>query len=566
MSDLISTICDFGRAPDGKKAFEAWLGMDDALGFLKGNAKERELVIYAANVHTFINVVIVPNALLDPPDIDDLMEWNFNATSSWGIWTRFSDPPEISIGKPLDNMGKTFSHGEQLVFARSFEGRIGNKSYYEILQKFIHLFDLHFLAERNAYCRLDERGDIEEVVRIVRVPRSKDDWFSSTMISVDRDVLDDYLHLTDSSLVRMFDFTRYRPGSFGGWNHPIDSKETKEPEFAFRMGFEPGHAAYIRGVQVIRSAATRTDLLRRHGFPREEKREYASFITYDWRHRTVCEISTEPGATANYFQKSDLPFEVSPAFFRPEVLLKYKADTEKYSLKDRSISCRGSWYLKSYDINDAGQIHAYICDLRHLPYEEQLYWKGYNEPPKGPISKRAFTTDFEGQFYSGYDALSSLKHMLAELKDRGIPWWTLRDDDLPHKVHYPVTASPDEWADEIIRLDQLLIEGFEEKWLREKARLLGRTTDPAFRSLKLAEECLIGLEFETDHAANILGPLREVHGLRSKLKGHATGQDATELKKKALADYGSYKEHYRSLVQRCDESMHTIVEALDKVK
>jgi hypothetical protein len=35
-------------------------------------------------------------------------------------------------------------------------------------------------------------------------------------------------------------------------------------------------------------------------------------------------MSTAPDATANYFTESDLPFETTPAFFRPEVLLRTK--------------------------------------------------------------------------------------------------------------------------------------------------------------------------------------------------------------------------------------------------
>ena len=64
------------------------------------------------------------------------------------------------------------------------------------------------------------------------------------------------------------------------------------------------------------------------------------------------------------------------------MLLKYKKDPEKYLLEDRSITARNSWYLKTYDINAAGQVHTYLIYLSHLPYEEQVYWKSANEAPK----------------------------------------------------------------------------------------------------------------------------------------------------------------------------------------
>ena len=78
----------------------------------------------------------------------------------------------------------------------------------------------------------------------------------------------------------------------------------------------------------------------------------------DLSHTLLENISTDPSATTNYFEanKNSLPYEVSPAFFRPEVLLKYKADREKYTINEehRLISCRGGRELRTYDINEAG--------------------------------------------------------------------------------------------------------------------------------------------------------------------------------------------------------------------
>jgi hypothetical protein len=133
---------------------------------------------------------------------------------------------------------------------------------------------------------------------------------------------------------------------------------------------------------------------------------------------------------------------------------------------------------------------------------------------------------------------------------------------LVDKAHSPVTAAADEWGNDIMSLDQLLVEGFNEKWLKDKATLLGRSPQPHWRSLKFVEECLIGLGFEADHAAKIVAPLRELHELRSKLKGHASGDGARELQSKALAEHGSYRAHFKELCARCDASLADISAAL----
>ncbi|HEX4133114.1 MAG TPA: hypothetical protein VHY84_00730 [Bryobacteraceae bacterium] len=199
-----------------------------------------------------------------------------------------------------------------------------------------------------------------------------------------------------------------------------------------------------------------------------------------------------------------------------------------------------------------------------MPYSEQLHWKAHNEAPKAGISKRAFETDFKGQWYSEYDALSSLQEILHQLYSKDVPWWTLRNESLIGLVHYPVTASVDEWSDELLRLDQLVNEGFQSKWLRQRAELLGRTPPSNFGSLKLIEECLLGVQFEQADVSALTEAPRELHHLRSKMKGHAAGQEAIAIRKRLLDEHGSLKSHFVSLCQRCDESIRAISKAFDE--
>jgi hypothetical protein len=560
MADAIDRLNEISEPPSQPEAFNTWLEIGNALDFLSDNARQDEFIVYASDRSSFIHTILAPASALNPPDIDDLMSWSCNPTSSWGISVQFSEPRSVWISPPLDHTGsKTLNQGEQLVFLRDFDGRSG-KTYYEILQKFTHLFGLHYMEERHAYCRLDERGDVEDMIRIVERP-GKGEESGTNMITFSRDLLDEYLVLTDSVIVRTFDFTRFRPGNFSGWGAAHEARFRSDGDMHYRSHVEPGYASYLRGIQLVRSLATKEQIMSRHDHTAKKERQYASFIAQDWKNNVIREISCAPGQTANYFTKSKLPFELSPTFFNPEVLLKYKADSEKYRLAGRSISCRGAWSLQTYDINDAGQVHTYLVYLRNLPYEEQLYWKSYNEEPKAPISKRAFTTDFEGTWHLEYDPLNSLKQAIGDLHRDQVEWWTLRAGSLRDQLHYPVTTSADEWATEILNLDQLVVEGFETKSLRSKAQSLGRTPEANFASLKLLEECLLGLGFAEEDASKIAAPLREVHDLRSKVKGHASGKDGAAIKKQILRDHGSYKDHFRSICQRCDESVRSIAEA-----
>jgi hypothetical protein len=154
----------------------------------------------------------------------------------------------------------------------------------------------------------------------------------------------EYLAASNASLVRMFDFTLLRRSDFSGWPDGLEQKINESPDFFYRRKVIPGYATCTRGVQIIRirrSPHTIFTGLKDRWFGKENK-QYVEFTAYDWRNNRVTKISTDPAATTNYFRaKGNMrPFELSPAFFRPEVLLRYKADHDKYMVAS-AIFCAG---------------------------------------------------------------------------------------------------------------------------------------------------------------------------------------------------------------------------------
>lgn len=547
--------------PTSKEDFDTWVQQKDILPFLEGEIEEENIVIYAALPHAFIHAIFIPNVELNKSVVDDLQEWNENPYSGWGLSVSSED---AWIEEPLaGSRSKTISEGEQIIFARSFEGVESHRRYFELQQRISHVLGLHYMPERNAWCKLDKFGDILDIVKVVEVQDLPNNE-SGVIITANKDVLGEYAGVCDFLLCRTFDFTRFRIGGFSGWGKVSPNGFGNDKDIFGQIVVQNEHASFTRGVQVKNISIPKEQIINNTWgrSSSEGEKQYAAFIAYDWKIKRIAEISCDPSCLANYFTKSDLPFTTTPAFFRPEVLLKYKSDHDKYSLEHRSISCRGSWYLQTFDVNEAGQVHTYLGYLNRLPYEEQLHWKQYNEKPKAPISKRAFATDFEGQFYDEYDPLLSLTQKLEELHRAKVDWWHLRGENALKNVHYPYTTSTDEWANEILNLDQLLVEGFEEKWLRRKATELGRNPDVKLRELKLVEQCLIGLGFEEDHAYKIMSPFHEVHNLRSIVKGHAGGSDAAQLRRNALKEYGSFRKHFEYLCSSCDESLHVLIGVL----
>jgi hypothetical protein len=497
----------------------AWLlGAADAVEFMRRDAHADDIIIWASTEHVFIHSFLAPSEKTTPPDFDDLRGAMVFPEASWGIEhvSGGGNPDRVYLSSPLESPGcKSLVGGEKLIFNRSFDGMKDYVPQIEISQKLVHSLRLHFVSERRAYCKLNDHGDFEDIINIVQIPNGWRDR-DGTVITIRAAEFYEYMTLSKMTLIRKFDFTRTSE-NFSHWNYD-DQSECESSDLSYRYGTGPA-ASFCHGVQVIASPISYKDVLQRHINAREGVgRRYVPFIIHDWRNKRIVEVSAAPGNLTNYFAKTQgLPFEVSPAFFRPEVLHKYKSNPEKYTIEERTISCRGAWHLETYDINAEGQVHSYIIYLSRLPYEEQLYWRSFNEPPKGPISNRSIQTDFEGTWSTEYDPLESLKRQVQALDKLAPPWWIPRRDGLIRIVHKPATDSAAEWADEIHKLDQMLVEGFQPRRLRELITDRGGKFEQQWQSLRLLEEMFVAGGMPPTEARALIEPLRTLHALRTPL-------------------------------------------------
>jgi len=407
---------------------------------------------------------------------------------------------------------------------------------------------------------LDSRGDIEDVIKVIQLNQGSA-WDFITVVTIQRNELDKFMALSKTWLVLRFDFTRVRWGSFSGWGEI--KRYNKDHVDLYYHGGTGGQGSYCNGVMIVRPQVTVADLI--HQWKAEEDRswrQYATFKIFDRKNDVNTETSCAPECLSNYFQESNLPWEISPAFFRAEVLHRFKADPEKYALEDRSIRCRNAWYLKTYDINEEGQVHTYIGYLADLPYEEQLYWQAFNEWPKGPISQRAYHTDIIGDWYREHDPLIALKHTISLLDVTPPVWWKRRGDDLAGAVRYPATDSVKEWGDEILALDQFLIEGFLLKPIRVLAEEGGRRVETTWGSLRLLQEVLAARGHTEDSAKAVVVPMQRLHALRTEVRGHATAEKKQAAEAKARTDFGTLRAHFRSLVADCENAFNSVLASL----
>jgi hypothetical protein len=542
-----------------------WLrGAASAVDYLVKNMHSGEVIIYTNAGQALTHSVLAPRAGVTPPDGDVLQQTQIDPYAHWALEhvSGGGQPDRMYLSPPVDSYGcKALEGAEQLVFRRQFTGVDKGPPRTELSQPLVQALDLYWLDEESAYCKLDEDGDVEPVIRL-RDLSTQTNEPGAMLVTIKAEALHRYMAVTETVLVTRFDFTRFITGSFGGWGEPTRS-EVNEDDLFYHGGIQ-ANGSFVNGALILRPVLTKAMLIgkARRNWDQADK-QYAVFKAHDWKNDNLAEISCAPSDLASYFEPdSPLPFQTTPAFFRPDVLLKYKSDPEKYRLEHRSIHARGGWYLKTYDVNEAGQVHTYLRYLADLPYKEQLYWQSFNEWPKAPISRRAKQTDFDGDFSTEPDPLEHVKYEISKLDGLKPAYWQPRGEALRQAVHYPLTASVEEWSNAILALDQLVVEGFATKPLRKRLTDAGRTFDKQWGTLKLLQDVLIAGGLDEDEAADIMIPLRSTHELRSKTKGHAAESEKAALVKKAKTDHGSLPAHFRALVTSIQESFDRLIELL----
>lgn len=554
------------RQDDKELSKDDWSGQTDFYDYLKAQQTANQVLLYGSGIDEgslIIEAFFVPKKSLAKIPKSRLYDWDNPMSDLWScgeVWGG-GEPPRVEFNVNNLRIGqKVITDSQNLVFRRSFEGRSQDKNYYEIAQFFTHAHGLHWVPERQAWSKFDDQGDIEDSIQLHEVIERGDR--KSIAITVDREILELHLTATDTVLVQVYDCTRWR-NPFHAWPEGPEDKKIADDCIFYKIKNAGAIGSYSRGVSLIRPKLTPYELgAKLHD--KDKVKEYETFITQDWKNRRIAEVSCSPDALASYFEKdSDLPLQQSPVFFNADVLNKYKADPDKYSMEHRSISCRNSWYLKTYDINEAGQVHTYITYLGNLPFKEQTYWKSFNEPPKAPISKRAYTTDFEGSFDVEPDPLQDLIRTIKQLHSDRKDWFYLKSEELTGRIHYPATTSNKEWEDALITLNKLVIESLEQGPIQRKAQALGAKGDPTWRSIKWMGVLLECLSVEGEQVQEIIQPFRDLQFLRTKLSAHANGQEAAKIRADLLREHKTSKNHIINLCERLEKSLSSFSEIYD---
>ena len=564
---LVQALAAVERAPEAPNDLSRWLDGAAHLELLRRDLEGDELIVAAlSSGHTCINSYVVPANLPEiGEDILSLYDWSpnpFHHTAASYSWADEGDRLR-AVRRDDDVWSRPPAGVSPLVFFRAPEGSgSGDSISREIAQDFVHASGIHWRRDRRAYSRLDLRGDWTDIVS-----RTIDDESAGAdLFSARREWIDLHLVALDAVLVRVFEFVLKRPSLPGGFDFRDHvAREVRDDlTLQYRELVSDGNFTMIDGVQVIRPRLSPREveqLVSEGGIRDPSESEPVDFTVLDIRNSGVVQVSTDPSSTTNYYEArhNSLPFDTSPAFFRPEVLARYQADGEKYTVREHWITCRALWNL-DYSVNDAAQVAVYICDLRMLPHEEQMYWSIFNEPPQAGLSDRAILTDFLGQWPEDATPREKLVITLQRWSKSKVAWWTWHAEGAPELLVVPRTGSRDEWARAVGALSNGVVEGFVVKELRRTLRDEGTEFDKEWKSIALLERILAVRGIAAPDGR--LTFLREVREGRNVSGVHATGVKKHELATTILDQHGTYAAHFEYLCEGLANELALVEQAL----
>jgi hypothetical protein len=294
---------------------------------------------------------------------------------------------------------------------------------------------------------------------------------------------------------------------------------------ARRIGEEWGTLSRLLGRRLIGPLPKSESGMRPYSDGHPE--HYPEFVIGTDSDGTPQRFSCEPDRLANYFGANpDAPHYLTPVYFRREVLMRYYAAPERYSVDDGAIRCAALWHLR-IDNHLPDHVAAYLGDLGcYLPESERLHWLAYNVAADAGISKTKFLRDFCAEFADPEKEDLLFKHRLEQFnaawaKKYSFPLFlplAAGDGHLFTGLREPLSDSQTEFDSQVLALAKILIDSLNE---REIVRGLANVPKDA----KGISKFELYLESRGSAArVEAIGFLRQLQDLRSTGVGHRKGR------------------------------------------
>lgn len=362
---------------------------------------------------------------------------------------------------------------EPFVLYRSANYDIDN--YVELSQDFrvlLNMHDRYVSPTEHCFVVDNENGDWEKVAEI-----------KGETIRIKLTILRKYLALRRMNLLLFFDEMRFSQQSFQELGlTPIMNQIVKDDDYIYNYSSLVNcHAdsnksgGWIMGKCVLRY---REKDYNRDSFDQDDG-QYAEFI-YDYDDEgEPMSHSCKKETLSNYFvANGDNPLEMTPIFFKKEVLDKYYSNPNKYTVSDGAVGCEGSWSLH-IDNDHRNYVIVPLVYLGNLDYSEQLYWKGYNVSPEREMgfSKTAYTRWIEGKFCDPTFPDLQFKYRFKQFnkkweKQFGWPLFLplIDEDEHRYKTLHCLTTENNhsDFDEQILSMTKLVVDSLNQKCLQSE--------------------------------------------------------------------------------------------------
>jgi len=414
-----------------------------------------------------------------------------------------------------------------LVVVREFRGAW--PSYIELCEEFRHFHNLAEDHENQRLLDFDESGYKVEVAKI-----------SEHKVDIKFVYLRRFLAATQLYLAIYFESVRYSQIRLDDVPENLRLLEHRDTSSRYSLhvatcDFRKGFLSFSRLLGKVIIPPPPIDECGKWPFDEKRAEPEISFIIRENPDGTLIEYTSNPDKLANDFGANPgAPNYLTLVYFRREVLQKYYAEPERYSVEDGYLQCLGLWGIQ-IDNSHPTHVVAFLGDLgRDLPYRERLHWKACNVPPPhdAGISETFCRRSFLAQFAEPSSVDLIFRNEYQELNNAwrdkfGWPLFLDPADEDKHilTIHIPTTKSQRKLDEQILWLTKLLVDSLNEAELvKGLPKVDNEKGIGKFERFLESKKC--------PHTKEIVELLRDIQRLRSTSVAHRKGQGYQETMKR----------------------------------
>ena len=404
-------------------------------------------------------------------------------------------------------------------------------------QEFILLLKLYRDNDGNYYS-IGESGEKGIAVR-----------FDDSHVEIKTKFLMQYMSARQMLYVQFIDSRVSSPKEFSFRNEVVDNQAYRSDSFNYSNCYQSNkERTLLLSMIYARSIVRPEEVEKCDIWPYENSdEEYQDFIMGELPDGTFERFSCNPSRLGTYFGANpDAPHYLTPIYFRPEVLDKYRRNPI-FEVCERKLFCGSQWGVAIDNVKPE-RVMVYLGDLgRDLPEAERKHFLQYElSPTDQSISEEVVAGDFFGMFVEETEGPMSAFFIayrkMTEAWIEAFSWPLYREphDDDAHiwqGIRIPTTNSPEEFETVIMNLARMLIDYIDESKLGRGSR------DGSINKL---EDFLRSKEISIDFSE-----LRNLQKLRSAAVAHAKGKKYERQKELLLT--GNSSDDIRAAITRLTE-------------